>query len=112
MLFDILYTGLRDNLVALSVACVARLQVIVVGLEPKVRHMVGIRKDHLHLAATLVNRLLFRRYREPVEILGSRTCAITLHGHLIAMLMQEVHESLINLQGGLTTRQDNKRFEA
>ena len=70
--------------------------------------MFSIRKNHLHLVAMLTNRLLLWRHREPVEVLGSRTCAITLHRHLIAMLMKEVHESLVNLQCGFTACQDDK----
>ena len=58
MLLDIFHAGLRNSLIALRVARVAGLQVIIIRFELKVRHMFGIRKDHLHLATTLVNGLL------------------------------------------------------
>jgi hypothetical protein len=59
MLFNILHTSLRNDFIALRVACVARLQIKKFRLEAKVRHMVGIRKDYLHLTARLMNGLLF-----------------------------------------------------
>ena len=108
MLLDILDAGLGDGFVALDIAHIAGLQIIVVGLKVDIRDLLGIDKDHLHLITMLTYGGLLGRYREPVQITRSETRSITLHRHLVAVLMQQINEGFIDLECRFATCQDDK----
>ena len=115
MLLDVFYAMLHDDGVLLIVACVARLQIQVVGLQMAAVHrmlvvenefqFVGMRDDDSRLS--LYKGLLWRT-GYPVYSLWQQMRSVGLHSHIVTSLMPCLNEGVVGLQRGLTSCQHDK----
>ena len=109
MSLDVFHTAGDYMLIANRVAHVARLQEVVVGGYGILLYPPRLVEDALQFMTTLDNhRSILGRDGEPIEVDRWHMSAVALHGHCVALLMEAINKSLVNLQGGLATSENNE----
>ena len=104
----------EDKAVAGIIAHIARLQILIGGFQSIIAYFVGAVKDQFQLIHLLqgkfaaLREVQLRRTGNPVDALRNHVGAVGFHRKIISLLMQEMDEFRIHLQGWFATGKNDE----
>ena len=103
-----MYTSLRNGFILYIVARIARLQVIIVGLDTEVVYGFSAVEDTFQFIAPCHDRPYFRRHSKPIETGWRQLDPIAFHSYAEAFCMQTIDKLFVCLQCRFTTCEHDK----